>query len=170
MLHIMASSDPAINSFKVIWCTFMRHNDRWLLLLLVFFVTFVGCRNSLPANFDSLSMDDKIKVYGKYLDDHINPQDSARLSIAAHGGPAAARMQEYLQKKRTGFPCLEALAVIEAVQETRCSLRGSSVPQALRDFLASKPTSQAEFTFAKVALDEIERETALPPCEIQKGN
>jgi hypothetical protein len=63
---------------------------------------------------------------------------------------------------------LEAIAIIQEIQETQCTLRGSSIPQTLQGFLKRKSVSQAEFTLAKVVLDEIDNETTLSPCKMAK--
>jgi hypothetical protein len=142
-------------------------NNRSSLLALALVVAVcAGCRNGLPGNFSALSLDGKIKVYGRYLEDHVHSQESARLSIASYGGAAATRLEGYLEGRRSGFPALEAIAILQEIQETQCTLRGSSVPQTLQHFLKRKSISQAEFTSAKVVLDEIGNETTLSPCKM----
>jgi hypothetical protein len=124
-----------------------------------------GCGgDGLPVNFNSLTLDKKVVVYGSYLEDHVNPQDSARLSIASHGGEAAGQMAEYLAGERAGFPSLEAIIIVRLIQEKVCSLQGSPVPLALEKFLERDSDSQAEHAWARVTLDEIESGSILPPC------
>jgi hypothetical protein len=123
-----------------------------------------GCGAELPADFKELPLDRQISVYGKYLNHHITSLEPAHDGIASHGGPAADRMSEYVGGKRSGFPVLEALEVIEAVQEQVCSLQGSSAQQALRDFTERDHGSQAEYTSAKVILQEIDTESDRPLC------
>lgn len=127
-----------------------------------------GCSKGLPANFNGLSLDDKIKVYGQYLDEHISPQESARHRIVSYGGPAAARMEKILEEKRSRFPAYEAITIIQEIQESQCTLRGSSVPHVLEEFL-KRNDSQSEFTLGKVVLDEFEDETNLPRCNLEDG-
>lgn len=138
------------------------------LMFILAVVVCAGCRKGLSANFNDLSLDDKIKVYGQYLDEHINPQESARHRIASYGGPAAARMGKILEGKRSGFPTYEAITIIQEIQETRCTLRSSFIPHALEKFL-KRNDSQPDFTHGKVVLDEIEGATDLSPCRLEDG-
>jgi hypothetical protein len=135
----------------------------------LFVLTLAGCGRGLPANFKELSLDSQILTYGEYLDDHVNPSESARLSIASHGGAAADRMAEYIAGKRSGFPSFEAIMVVEIVQERVCSLQGSSAQRALRDFAERNSSSHAEYTSAKVVLQEIDTESGLPSCSMAGG-
>jgi hypothetical protein len=97
----------------------MQHLMRVVTLLSV--VMLMGCGgDGLPVNFNSLTLDKKVAVYGNYLEDHVNPQDSARLSIASHGGEAAGQMAEYLAGERAGFPSLEAIILMEALVKPHC--------------------------------------------------
>lgn len=147
----------------------ISRRDVCLLALVLFPLVLVGCGKRLPENFNELSLDSQISPYCEYLDDHITPLESARLSIASHGGSAADRMAEYIAGKRSGFPALEAIMVVEVVQEKICSLQGSSAQRALRDFLERNSISQAEYTSAKVTLNEIDTESGLPSCNMDGG-
>lgn len=133
-------------------------------LLVLAAISIVGCGGGLPPNFADLPLEAKIDSYGKYLDAHINPEESARLSIASHGGMAADRLSEYLTGKRSGFPYSEAMEIIQTIQERQCSLGATAVPSALKEFIARDPGTQADYTSARVTLDEIERPSDLPAC------
>jgi hypothetical protein len=74
-------------------------------------------------------------------------------------------MAGVLLDERSSFPDLEAIRIIESVQSDVCSLRATSVPQALKEFLARKGISQAEYSWARTTLDAIGADSSRPLCK-----
>jgi hypothetical protein len=124
-----------------------------------------SCASELPSDFNNLSVDKKIEAYGRYLDTNIAPLQAARLSIAGHENAAAMRLAGYIAGEHSGFPELEAISILQIIQEDRCSIRDFEVSNALKKFLSRSSTTQAEYAIAKLVLDEIENKTTLPPCK-----
>lgn len=120
---------------------------------------------SCQKKFDKVELEKQVAIYGVYLKTHIHSQEAARQSIASHGGDAGRLMAEVLSGKRSGFDALEAIRIINSVQEDVCSLRETSVPDALREFLKRKSISNAELTWATGTLEEIETSSKLPLCK-----
>jgi hypothetical protein len=120
--------------------------------VLLFGVT-TACRN-LPANFASLSLQEKISTYECV---GMPPKLKAREWISWHGIPAADAMAEYLSANKAGIPKYEAIHIIWAVQRRGCSIRGTAAHRALQAYLRSAPPPpENEGRLARWVLEDIE--------------
>ena len=147
----------------------MRRLASFLFLL----TTLVGC-GGLPWNFESLSLEEKVAAYEKYLQGRGHPKIRAQAQISWHGWPAADLMSEYLNESREGLPVHEALEIIYLVQTRGCPLRGTAAEREVRSFLAREPHDTVEYLVAKTTLYVIEQDRVMPgdskvlkdgPCE-----
>lgn len=98
---------------------------RRLAVVLFLLSALAGC-GRLPWNFESLSLEEKVAAYEKYLQGRGHPKIRARAQISWHGWPAADLMSQYLQGSREGLPVQEALEIIHLVQTRGCSLQGTA--------------------------------------------
>ncbi len=91
---------------------------------------------AMPLNFDSLSLDEQIDAYSRYVQAREGMYSfPARAAISLHGWPAADRMAESLEGLRPALPPVEALAIIARVQERGCSLKGTKADTAVTHYL-----------------------------------
>lgn len=112
-----------------------------------------GC-GGLPADFESLSLEEKVAAYEKHLETGF-PLGRARGHIAWHGWAAADIMAECLTGERSDLPAPEAIAIIQRVQWRGCSLQGTAAERALEIYLDTAPPDSVDRVGAKVALSSI---------------
>jgi hypothetical protein len=117
-------------------------------------ILFIWACGGLPANFETLSLEEKVVAYEAHLKVGF-PLETARSHIAWHGWPAADLMAECLGGRRPDFPINEAVIIIRRVQLRGCSLQGTAAESSLEAYLATAPRDSAERLGAELALDAI---------------
>lgn len=140
------------------------------LLLLGCALATVACP-SLPKNFESLPLSEKISTYEAHFRNHGLAQRRAEAAISWHGWEAAELMVGYLTGRRVGLLTkLTVIRTITLVQDRGCSLKGTAAERALETFLeAERPESQEAF-FARSALNQIKSDVFDPTrAEVLKG-
>jgi hypothetical protein len=133
-----------------------------------------GCGPTLPSDFASRSLDEKISIYEHYIKKRGHPSTIAQTWISWHGFPTADAMALYLTDQREGLPKPEAIEIIQAVQLRGCSLRGTIAQKALESYLAKTPEPDpygARSTLTMIIEDlHVSKYDTLPPgpCNEQK--
>lgn len=134
---------------------------RTVLSALLCLLALVGC-GGLPDNFSSLPLEEQVSAYERNFDRYGGPLVEARAHISWHGWQAADLMAEYLMKKRTGLPELEAVRIIHDIQSRGCSLKGTSAERALEAYLGNIPAESVDAEFARMALNAIRNNITMP--------
>lgn len=132
------------------------------LCLLLTALALAAC-SSLPSNFDSLPLEQKIAAYEQHYSRNLlagsllgtGPDEKARLSIAKHGLAAAQAMLPYVRGERQGLPRVEALNIILRAQNESRGLKGTDVEKVLRDFISGGKGDTYEVATAEITLDAI---------------
>ena len=122
--------------------------------LLVSTLILVSCGN-LPDDFESLSLEEKVKAYESHFESYGRESSFARAYISLHGVNAAQLMTEYIQENRCCLPIMEAVEIIHLVQLRGCKLSGTKPEHVLVQLIESGKLNDADRIATMNALEDI---------------
>lgn len=139
----------------------MRRTTLLRMVTVLLLTSALSC-GSLPSNFGSLTLEEKIAAYKKHFQSFGRERPWARNWIAWHGWEAADLMADFLNGKQEGIPDTEVVNILEAIQLRGCSLRGTKAEQALRARIAREPADSLLHMYIQHTLELIEQKRTLP--------
>jgi hypothetical protein len=121
---------------------------------------------SLPDNFPSLNLEEKVKAYEHRLKMGGAPSRTARSYISWHGKPAAQRMIPFLKGTEKGLSRRDALTIIWYVQLRGCDLKGSEAEKAVIEVLSRGGLELDEKIMAEGTLKSIAEDSHFKPGQL----
>jgi hypothetical protein len=91
--------------------------------------------SGLPSDFESLSLDEKVAAYAKFMDKRGWSNTRAVNGIASHGAEAAAAMIPSLRSGYGPLPRYEAAMIVWFIAIGEADLKGTEVEDALCEMI-----------------------------------
>lgn len=123
---------------------------------------FVFSCGGLPSDFESLSLDEKVEAYAKFMDKRGWSNTRAVNGIASRGAEAAAAMIPSLRSGHGPLPRYEAAMIVWFIAVGEADLKGAEVEDVLREMLERQVLADDEREMMRAALIAIESDARSP--------